>query len=147
MTDADYIIIGVEDRLKLADLTRELADAQWVADNPWVAHGAEAILISVFCAVLLILLAILIIENCIPLNTTDGYYDEKRNYHGPEYSRPLIPVVIVSMLPVIATAALTFLYITICHEFDEKNVMVIQTEIDEIKAMWGLLRWRRQLSA
>lgn len=115
MTDPDYIIIGVEDRLRLAELTRELADAQWAVDNMWIANTPWlllGILIGVLLGITLIIL----------LDMVDVHY---LNWGS-------------GAILIASVVGMGVLAIMIAHEMDIRDVMVIQAEIDQIKAMWGI---------
>lgn len=114
MIDSDYIIIGVEDRLRLAELTRELADAQWAVDNMWIDNVPWALLGILIGVLLGITLKLLFDKVVVYPNWGLGVF-----FIALEVGTSVLAVMIA-------------------HEMDIKNVMGIQAEIDQIKVMWGI---------
>lgn len=116
MNEIPEVIIGYEDRLRLSELYGQLADAQWMVDNMWIANTAG--IIASICFGLLITFIAWV---C----TYNAFYDEKYRY------------LLLGIISFLACIIFPIVVVFIIHEFQIHDVMVIQTEIDEILRMWN----------
>lgn len=111
------IIIAYEDRLRLSELAGKLADAQWIADNMFIANLP-----------LMIVLGVVLIIFAVGISTM--LIDVMDISYRHEYRVRLIIALIAIAIFVLSLYAL--------HEAQVHDVAVIQAEIDEIRRLWGI---------
>lgn len=115
--NASEIIIGYEDRLRLSELSGQLADAQWIVDNPIVANAPFTIL-------LFIVLTLLAIPAWAVLSDT--------------FSRSWKHDCICMVVCALGVIGLIVVCFFVLCEYQAHDVEVIQAQIDEIRRMWGI---------
>ena len=111
------IIIAYEDRLRLSELAGKLADAQWIADNMFIANLPIIIIVGITVTILAVAISAMLID------VMDVSY--KHEYR-------------VKLTIALIAIGIFALSIYALHEAQVHDVAVIQAEIDEIRRLWGI---------
>ena len=112
------IVISYEDRLRLSELAGKLTDAQWIADNMFIANLPIIIIAGITVTIIAVVISAILIDEMDVVS------------YKHEYRVRLTIALIAIAIFVLSLYAL--------HEAQVHDVAVIQAEIDEIYRIWGL---------